>query len=179
MTFNWKQIVGTVAPTLATALGGPLAGAAASAVSQAILGKPTGTDTEIAEALAGTLTPDDLVKLKEAELNFKTQMRQLDIDLEKIAAGDRESARQREAAVRDETPRNLAYGYTFGYFAVLALIAFNGDAINAGVKDMINVLLGVLSAAEVGIITYYFGSSAESANKTDMLYKSTPMEGKE
>ena len=30
MDFDWKSVVGTVAPTIATALGGPLAGVAVS-----------------------------------------------------------------------------------------------------------------------------------------------------
>lgn len=168
-SFDWKGIVGTVAPTLATALGGPLAGMAVTAISQAALGKADGTEREVSEVIAAAKDPTILVKLKEAEQVFTEKMRQLDIDLEKIAADDRASARQREVAVRDQTPRNLAYGYTLGYFIVLGLIILNGAGIKAEAKDMVNVLLGVLSAAEVGIITYYFGSSAGSARKSDTL----------
>jgi hypothetical protein len=96
-------------------------------------------------------------------------MKQLDIDLEKIAAEDRASARQREMVVRDKTPTILAYLYSFGYFFILALIIFKVTPIDEKIKDLVNVLLGVLSAAEVGIISYYFGSSSGSAAKSAII----------
>lgn len=80
MSFNWKGIVKGVAPTIATVLGGPLAGMGVKAISEAILGKPDGTETDIALALQGA-TPEMLVKIKDAEHTFKEKMRKLDIDL--------------------------------------------------------------------------------------------------
>ena len=108
MAFDWKGLVRTVAPTIATALGGPVAGAATQAVSSALLGKPDGTEDEImlAAAAAG---PEVLQKLKEADNTFRIRMKELDIDLEKVAAGDRDSARGREIKAGDSwTPRLLA-----------------------------------------------------------------------
>ena len=166
---DWKSIVGSVAPTIATALGGPLAGMAVSAVSQAVLGKPDASETDVASAIAKEKDPQILVKLKEAEFAFAAKMTELDIDIEKISAEDRASARAREIAVRDKTPRNLAYFYTIGYFVILALIVCQGDKIPENVKDLINILLGILSAAQMGIVTYYFGSSSGSAKKSEML----------
>ena len=49
---GWKEIIGTVAPTLATALGGPLAGVATQAISAALLGKADGSEDEIAAAFS-------------------------------------------------------------------------------------------------------------------------------
>lgn len=166
---DWKSIVGSVAPTIATALGGPLAGMAVSAISQAVLGKPDASEAEIADALAKSNNPDILLKLKTAEQEFAAKMKQLDIDLEKIAADDRVSARQREVAVKDTTPRNLAYLYTGGYFVMMAALFKFGVPEES--RDLLNTLIGILSAAEVGIITYYFGSSAGSAKKSEMMDK--------
>jgi hypothetical protein len=166
---DWKSIVGSVAPTIATALGGPLAGMAVSAISQAVLGKPDASETDVANAVAKANSPETLTKLKEAENTFALKMKELDINVEKIAAEDRASARTREIALKDKTPRNLAYGYTIGYFIVLALIVCQGDKIAAGVKDLVNILLGILSAAQMAIVTYYFGSSSGSAKKSEML----------
>lgn len=164
---DWKSIVGSVAPTIATALGGPFAGMAVSAISKAVLGKQDATEAEVGEALARSSDPEILLKLKTAEQEFAEKMKQLDIDLEKIAADDRASARQREAAVKDTTPRNLAYLYTGGYFVMMAALFKFGVPEDS--RDLLNTLIGILSAAEVGIITYYFGSSAGSAKKSEMM----------
>ncbi|HBR17275.1 MAG: hypothetical protein A3G39_01790 [Deltaproteobacteria bacterium RIFCSPLOWO2_12_FULL_43_16] len=166
---DWKSIVGSVAPTIATALGGPLAGMAVNAISEAVLGKPNASETEVAEGISKANNPEMLLRLKEAEQAFAAKMKELDIDIEKIAAEDRASARQREAAVRDKTPTILAYGYTVGYFAVLFLLWKYPLDPASGIKDLFNILLGILSAAQMAIITYYFGSSSGSAKKSEMI----------
>lgn len=166
---DWKGLIGTVAPTIATALGGPLAGMATSAISKAVLGKEDGTQDEIVATLEKSNNPDVLLKLKQAENDFAAKMQQLNVDLEKIAADDRASARAREIAVKDKTPTVLAYLYTFGYFAVLGWVFKFGVPENA--KELVNILIGILSAAEVGIISYYFGSSSGSARKSEMIEK--------
>ena len=61
----------------------------------------------------------------------------------------------------------LAYVYTFGYFAFLAGVTFYG--FEAEAKDLMNMLVGILSAAQLAIIGYYFGSSEGSAKKTELL----------
>ena len=169
--FDWKSIVRSVAPTIASALGGPLAGMAVRTISEALLGKTDASENEVAAAIADTNNPDMLLKLKQAENEFAAKMKQLDIDLEKIAAEDRANARQREAAVRDKTPMILAYVYTIGYFVVLSVVW--GSNVPANAKETFNILLGILSAAEVGIISYYFGSSAGSSRKSDTIDRLT------
>lgn len=176
---DWKSIIGSVAPTIATALGGPLAGTAVNAVSQAVLGKPNGTQAEIAEVLTKSSNPEMLEKLKEAEMQYAAKMKELDVDLERIAVKDRMSARLREVALKDITPKILAFAYTLGYFFVLWLLWKKGMPTFKGippeqvvnVRDLINTLFGVLSAAQMAIITYYFGSSASSAQKSEILEK--------
>lgn len=170
-SIDWKSIVRSVAPTIASALGGPLAGMAVSAISQALLGKADGSESEVAAAIAKTNNPDMLLKLKQAENDFAAKMKQLDVDLEKIAADDRANARQREAALRDKTPTILAYVYTIGYFVVLSVVW--GSEVAANTRETFNILLGILSAAEIGIITYYFGSSAGSSRKSDTIDRLT------
>ncbi len=61
----------------------------------------------------------------------------------------------------------LAYIYTFGYFSFVAAASFYG--VQESAKDLINTLIGILSAAQIGIIQYYFGSSQGSARKTELL----------
>lgn len=166
MATNWKGLLGAIAPTLATALGGPLAGMAVGAISKAVLGKENGTEEEIAEVIASG-NPDLLVKIKQVDAEFKVQMKKLDIDLEAMAVADRDSARKREMETKDPTVHRLAYFYTFLYF--LVLWAVWKYPIPPESKDLLMILLGVLTGAQVQILNYYFGSSSGSSKKTAVL----------
>lgn len=79
---DWKQILGGIAPTLGgvlAAAGGPVgmvAGAALQAVSRAVLNKPDGTETEVAQAIQSGLPPDAVVSLQKADNDFHLAMEQ-------------------------------------------------------------------------------------------------------
>jgi hypothetical protein len=161
------NLVRTVAPSIATAVGGPLAGMATRAISEALLGKPDGTEAELVEA-AAKATPEQLLALKKAEQDFAVQMRELDVDLERIANEDRNSARDREIKTKDLTPRLLAGSITLGYFGVLFFMLLNGLPTTGGSEAML-VMLGTLGTAWGGVVAYYFGSSAGSKEKTDAM----------
>ena len=97
---GWKDIVSTVAPAIATALGGPLAGLGVAAVGKA-LGLGDGAGEEDVAAAVLKASPEQLLSVKKAELEFTARMKELDVDLERIAVADRQSARRREAATGD------------------------------------------------------------------------------
>lgn len=161
------NLVRTVAPSLASAVGGPLAGMAVRTISEALLGKPDGTEDELAQA-AAKATPEQLLALKKAEQDFTVRMRELDIDLERIANADRDSARNREVKTRDWTPRLLAGLITAGYFGALFYMLRNGLPQHGGSEAML-VMLGTLGTAWGGVVAYYFGSSAGSKEKTEAM----------
>ena len=161
------NLVRTVAPSIASAVGGPLAGMATKAISEALLGKPDGSEAELMQA-AAKATPEQLLALKKAEQEFEVQMRELDIDLERIANADRDSARNREIKTKDLTPKILAGFVTAGYFGVLFYMLRNGLPQHGGSEAML-VMLGTLGTAWGGIMAYYFGSSAGSKEKTDAM----------
>ena len=161
------NLVRTVAPSIASAVGGPLAGMATKAISEALLGKPDGTEEELAQA-ATKATPEQLLALKKAENDFALQMRELDIDLERIAGADRDSARNREIKTKDWTPKILAGGITVGYFGVLFYMLTHGLPTTGGSEAML-VMLGTLGTAFGGVMAYYFGSSAGSKEKTEAM----------
>ena len=170
---DWKGLIKQVAPAIAATFGGPLAGMGVSALSTAILGKSDGTEKEIAQALT-TATPDTILKIKQADNEFSVKMKELDIDLTKIAAGDRDSARKREIEVKDKTPRNLAYLFTLGFFSVLGTelwIAVKGIVIAEAALRTLDVTMGVLFGMMLGVKEYYFGSSHGSAEKTQLMAK--------
>lgn len=161
------NLVRTVAPSIASAVGGPLAGMATKAISEALLGKPDGTEQELLQAV-DRATPDQLLALKRAEQTFAVQMRELDIDLERIAVADRDSARNREVKTRDWTPKVLAALITVGYFGALFYMLRNGLPQHGGSEAML-VMLGTLGTAWGGVVAYYFGSSAGSRAKDELM----------
>jgi hypothetical protein len=161
------DLVRTVAPSIASAVGGPLAGMATKAISEALLGKPDGSEEELLQA-AARATPEQLLALKKAENDFAVQMRELDIDLERIASEDRDSARNREIKTKDLTPKLLAASVTVGYFGVLFYMLTHGLPTTGGSEAML-VMLGTLGTAWGGIMAYYFGSSAGSKAKDEAM----------
>lgn len=159
-------LIKQVAPTIATALGGPLAGLATKTLSEALLGNADGSPDEIAAAL-GSATPDQLAKLREIDANFKVTMKKLDIDLAQIDAGDRDSARKREIALKDNTPMILAGVVCFGFFGTLIGLLLYGLPPRG--QDAVLILLGALSAAFTAIVNYYYGSSSGSKAKEQII----------
>lgn len=162
------DVVGAVAPTIATALGGPLAGTAVGFISKALLGKDMASDEELSTMLANP-TPDQLAVLKKAEYEFQAKMKELDIEVVRISMQDRDSARQREEAVKDWTPSALAVGLTVGFFGLLTWLVAHEPP--AGSRDLINIMLGSLGTGWVSMLAYYFGSSAGSEAKNYIINK--------
>lgn len=164
MSFGSKalQVLRTVAPELALALGGPFGGIASAAVSAA-LGTPTGDD-KAAEAALLTATPDQLLALQNSRQAFMAQMKQLGIDEAKLSFDDTANARAREVAVKDWTPRIIAY------LVILLVLIAEGSMFFIGQPKAIDGvvlgrILGTLDSALMLVLGYYFGSSAGSSNK--------------
>jgi len=170
---DWKQIVGTVAPWIGTALGGPLGGMAVGAIADA-LGLSDKTEDALKQAISGA-TPEQMLALKKADQDFAVRMQELGFQntqaLEKIAADDRDSARKREMTVMDWTPRILACAITLGFFSVLATMMRN-ELPKEG-RDALLIMLGALGTSWTSVIAYYFGSTAGSRAKTDLIAKAS------
>ncbi|TAN55343.1 MAG: hypothetical protein EPN26_05475 [Rhodospirillales bacterium] len=166
---DWKKIVGTVAPSIATALGGPLAGLATQAIAGAF-GLGDGVDEDTVASAVTNATPEQLLGLKKADQDFAIKMRELDVDLERLAAGDRDSARKREVEAKDWTPKVLAFVIIGGFFAVVAFVLGKGiSGMDAAAAAFAGSLVGYVSAKAEQVVAYYFGSSAGSARKDALL----------
>jgi hypothetical protein len=163
---TFGPLIGSVAPTIATALGGPVAGMAVKALSGALFGHENGTEDDIMTALANP-TGDQLAQLKKIDADFKVQMKSLDIDLERIAENDRDSARQMQIATRSWLPEVLAILVTAGFFGIIIFILKFG--LPESGKEAILLLVGSLGTAWTGVMAFYFGSSAGSKQKTEAL----------
>jgi hypothetical protein len=163
---DWKKIVGTVAPGIATALGGPLAGLAVKAIGGA-LGLGEGASEEAVAAAVTGANPDQLLALRQADQAFKIKMRELGVDLERIAAADRASAR--EVAKVNMLPHMvLSAVYTVGYFMMLYFFMTGSVEISSSLKTEFSIVLGVMTAAQTMIMQFWFGSSSGSKEKDAM-----------
>ena len=162
---NWLE---QIAPGIATALGGPLAGLAVSAISKAL-----GIDEKDVQNTieSGKLTADQLASIKQAEIELQKQANELGLDFEKLAVDDRKSARDMQAVTKSSIPAILAIGVTIGFFGIL--IGLMTD--NVTKSDALLLMLGSLGTAWTAIVSFYFGSSASSQNKDEMLHRSTPI----
>jgi hypothetical protein len=154
-----------IAPTIATAMGGPLAGMAVAAISKAI-----GVDPDkVGDLISGNkLSADQIAQVKIAEIELQRQAQELGLNFEKLEVEDRKSARDMQATTRSMMPPLLAGLVTVGFFSIMVMMFFN--KIDSG-NPAILMMLGSLGTAWTGIIAYYFGSSAGSQAKTDLLSK--------
>lgn len=169
MDMSW---LGKVLPTIATAFGGPLAGVAVSFVADK-LGLSDKTVEAVQAAISGA-SPEQLVRLKEIDSDLQKFFAGLDIKLEEIAGADRNSAREREVKSGDSAaPRVLAAVIVAGFLSMVYMVL--GGFVE-GLKDPVTAglagtLIGYVSAKADQVVSYYFGSTAGSRAKTELLAK--------
>lgn len=156
----------TIAPTVATALGGPLAGLAVDALGKAF-GWQDATIEKVQELLAsGQLNAEQIAAIKMAEMDLVKHERELGFKFEELLTKDRDSARQREAAVKDNTNKILAYVVVGAFIAMVASILMGWSKVES---VMAGTLVGYLSAKAEQVLAYYFGSTKGSADKTALI----------
>ena len=161
---NWKKIVGNLAPTIATALGGPLAGTATKFIASELLGNGNAKKRDI-EAFISNATPDQLAKLRQIDNDFAIKMAELDVNVFELEVKDRDSARG--LAKQNMWPQIiLSTLFIIGYFLVVGVLFSGVVVINDSIRDMSNILLGVLTANIPTIMAFWFGSSHGSKLKT-------------
>jgi hypothetical protein len=160
-----------IAPFLSTALrlAGPW-GALAGTALQAATGAKSSSLDDLDLALSKA-TPEQVAAIRKAEEDFQLQMKQLEIqsldELEKAADEDRASARQMQVATRSRLPAVISIVITIGFLGLLGGMMLG--ALKVSENQALLIMLGNLGAGWMAVISYYFGSSAGSARKTELL----------
>lgn len=179
--FDWKGTIGKVAPLLAGILGTPAAGVGVDALCKVFGLEPSPENAQKAaeQIAAGSLTGDQLIALRKAEYDAQLSLQKAgfdyDVQKDELTFKDRDSARNREIQVKDHTPAIGFYLITAGFFGLLAaLLKWNVPEAN---KAVIYTMVGSLGTAWVACVGYYYGSSASSKAKDQMLFNSTPIDG--
>lgn len=186
---DWKQIVAGVAPGLATALGGPLAGGVVAVLADKLLGGSTGDpvqdEAKIASVLAGGVTPELRAKILDGEQALKMAMieagleeRRIDADIDKANLADVQNARGTHGTSRDLIAMGalilvawaaLSAGTLWGLFKVVGQETKLDPSTIAVVFTVIGTVLGYVSGTAQQVVSYFFGSSRGSAQKTDAM----------
>lgn len=183
---DWKDIVRTVAPTVATALGSPLAGTAVRVLSEVFLGKDDGTEAQIAEAVKNA-TPEQLLALKKADQDYAIQIKQLDIKLEEAYISDVQDARHTHSSDARVFWLGIAILITFSLIMgavmftahdmLLGGMTIKDPSIVAVVFGLVGTVLGYVASNAQQVVGYFFGSSKGSSDKTEAMAKAVASMG--
>lgn len=153
------SILKGVAPVLATAVAGPAGGAAVGWIASK-LGIDDDTIEGVTEALTGN--PEMTMKLKE-----------LDLEYAKLEVADRDSARKAYAEVATSANATdlekmvvpvLALGVVGLAFLLIAVLMFKN--VPTDQQQIIIFALGFITSAAGQVLSFYFGSSQGSKDKT-------------
>lgn len=184
--FDWKKLVGGIAPVLGTALGGPLAGEAISMLGRALGLGDDATEGDVATAVSsGKLTGEQIVAMKQAENDFTLKMKSLDIDLVKInSAAD-------AALIADTSDARHVFGSNENTFVLgsIILAAFGllmafvlwgcyfmmtnkvsiDPSMVAVCASLVGTVVGYVAANAQQVVSFYFGSSKGSKDSGDRI----------
>lgn len=172
---DFSQLLKTVAPWIGTAISGPLGGIAAEALASA-LGISDKTTEGLKAALQGA-TAADMLALKKADQDFQVQMTSLGYknlaDLEAIAANDRASAREMQKITRSWVPSALSILIVAGFFVLLGGMMMGWLTISE--SQALLLMLGSLTTGFGVVMSYWFGSTSGSSDKTAIIARSQPI----
>jgi hypothetical protein len=150
-----KNLLGAVAPTIGTALGGPMGGMAGKILSET-LGVPN--NQKSIEKAMQTASPEELAKIKKAELEFEAEMKKLDVDVFALEAQEKQDARKHFS--KDWTARIIGIATIGGFLGYIFLVTLQPPEQNS--EALINLVLGYLGGLASAIISFYFGASNSS-----------------
>lgn len=178
-----SKLVG-VAPALAGAVLAPNPVTVMSALGaiKRVLGlAPDAQEVEVESALVSD--PEMRLKITVAENEFKTAMRKLENDELLARLSDVQNARGREVEITKATGRKdinlyaIAWTIIGGYLGMIGFLLFMVYS-SVPIKDesgILFMLLGNLSTFAGMVMGYLYGTTKQSAEKTDMIHNSTPV----
>ena len=164
----------------------PLLGNGLNLVANAVMAKGKDyVERKLGVELKPDMTPDEIIRLKTAEMEHEEELLRLRIEENKLALAelevrikDTDSARDREVAIAtsDKAPLLnkivtpvLALSILILTFVLFGVVMFDNTPVESSRKDILIYVLGVLSAIATQIVSYYFGSSQGSKDKGDQL----------
>jgi hypothetical protein len=175
-----------VIPAALQAIITPLLGNGLNLVANAVLAKGKKVvEEKLGVELKPDMSPEDLAKIQIAQMEHEEELLKLRLEEDKLDLAelelrlkDTDSAREREVQIStsDKAPLLnkivtpvLALSILLLTFVLFGVVMFDDTPVEASRKDILIYILGVLSAIASQIVSYYFGSSQSSKDKTDAL----------
>lgn len=171
--FDWKAVVKTVAPGLATLLGGPLAGGAVTMLAETLLGGSTGSRTgdEIAiqQKLAAGLTPEDKAKIILAENEIKKEViragiREKEIALEETKAYVADTAHARATHADNKGVMRLGIWINLLSYVLIGAVLYGCFELLSGEKLTLDPTMAMAIGGIVGGAVQWIMGNAAQAN---------------
>jgi hypothetical protein len=136
----------------------------------AALAKAIGVEPEQVQEVisSGKLTSDQVAAIQLAELELKKQAQSMGLDFAKLVVEDRKSARDMQIATKSMLVPSLAILIVSAFIGVV-IATLGGFAVVDSV--LAGTLIGYISAKAEQVVNFYFGSSAGSKEKTELLSK--------
>lgn len=164
----------------------PLLGNGLNLVANAVIAKGKDyVEKKLGVELKPDMSPEDIIRLKTAEMEHEEELLKLKLEENKLDLAelearlkDTDSARNREIqiATSDKAPLLnkivtpvLALSILLLTFILFGVVMFDNNPVDSTRKDILIYILGVLSAIATQIVSYYFGSSQGSKEKSDQL----------
>ena len=164
----------------------PLLSNGLNLVANAVLAKGKKVvEDKLGVELKPDMSSEDLAKIQMAQMEHEEELMRLRIEEDKLDLAELEmrlkdvdSARDREVqiATSDKAPLLnkvvtpvLALGVVTLTFFLFGVVMFDDTPVDPSRKDILIYVLGVLSAIATQIVSYYFGSSQGSKEKSDQL----------
>ena len=144
-------------------------------------------ENKLGVKLAPDMSPEQVAELKIKEMEHEEELMRLRLEEGKlgleelgIRIKDVGSARDREVQIatnKDAPLLNkivtplLALSLLLITFVLFGVVMFQSNPVDSSRKDILIYILGVLSAISTQIVSYYFGSSQGSKDKSEALEK--------
>ena len=173
-------------PAVLQAILTPLLGNGLNLVANAVLAKGKKVvEEKLGVELKPDMSPEDLARVQIAQMEHEEELLKLRLEEDKLDLAELEmrlkdtnDARVRETQIvtSDKAPLLnklitpiLALGLLGITFTLFGIVLFQASPIDPSRKDILIYILGVLSAVATQVVSYYFGSSQSSKDKTDAL----------
>ena len=164
----------------------PLLGNGLNLVANAVMAKGKDyVEKKLGVELKPDMSSEDLAKIQIAQMEHEEELLRLRIEEDKLDLAELEmrlkdtnDARVRETQIvtSDKAPLLnklitpiLALGLLGITFTLFGIVLFQASPIDPSRKDILIYILGVLSAVATQVVSYYFGSSQSSKDKTEVL----------
>lgn len=166
---DWKSVIGTLAPTVATALGGPLAGGVVVAIGE-LLGINEPTQDKIKVAIEnGALTGEQVTGIRTLEMTLKAEESERGFRYADLEFKDRDSARRRDTELGKAGARNHRADWmvTLAVAVIVGLVyaIWKDPDINEFLKGIATLVLGRFLGYLDNIYSFEFGTTRGSQNK--------------